>query len=217
MNIKASLSQARFARYLRSAAGNEDAALELYEWNTLTAQSLYVYLQSWEVTYRNKLDSFLRWKYGHDWPYDEKRLARNLSHDEKRRLGETRERQSRQRGLKKVPTDAFVADLSAGFWVALLSKSYEVPFVWRHNLARVFPNDQALTRIQAHEISTDILTLRNRIAHHEPIYDLALSKTYNDMQRLVAAMCKDTDQFARKNCTFLTIAKRRPAFLTKPF
>lgn len=217
MSMTDSLSHARFARYLASAGGDESTALELYKWNTLIAQSLYVYLQCWEITFRNRADAFLRWKYGPVWPYDDKRALRSLTRDEQRRISETKQRQSQQRKQARVSTDAIVADLSAGFWVALLSSAYKVPYSWQHNLWRVFPNDRNLNRETAHTLSSNILKLRNRIAHHEPIYDLALSQTYADIQRLVCAMCTDTDSFARTNCTFLTISQRRPTCLSHPF
>ena len=216
MSMKDSLSQARFARYLASAGGDEASAIALYEWNTLMAQSLYVYLQCWEITYRNKLDSFLRWKFGPAWP-EAQRALRSLTRDENRRLTETKQRQSQQRKQNTVSTDAIVADLSAGFWVALLSSSYKVPYSWQHNLRRVFPHDVALDRATAHSFSSTILKLRNRIAHHEPIYELHLSQIYSELQRLVSAMCGDTDKFARANCKFSVIAQTRPACLTHPF
>lgn len=217
MSMKDSLSQARFARYLASASGDEASAMRLYEWNTLMAQSLYVYLQCWEIAFRNRVDGFLRWKYGQGWPYDDKRAVRSLTKDEQRRLNETKQRQSQQRKQAVVSTDAIVADLSAGFWVALLSSAYKVPYSWQYNLGRVFPNEPALSRNTAHALSSKILKLRNRIAHHEPIYELPLSQTYTELQRVVSAMCADTNQFARNNCTFLAIAQKRPVFLTHPF
>ena len=217
MSMKDSLSQSRFSRYLASAGGDEARAIELYQWNTLTAQSLYVYLQCWEIAFRNKADSFLRWKFrSNAWPYDARRAVRSLARDESRRLQETINRQEQKRKLSPVSTDAIVADLSAGFWVALLSTSYEVPYAWRYNLKRIFPNDNQLDRKTAHGMSERILNLRNRIAHHEPIYGLALYQTYAELQRLVAAMCADTDAFARSNCTFLAVLARQPAFLNYP-
>lgn len=216
MSMKDSLSQARFARYLATAGGNEASAMELYEWNTLMAQSLYVYLQCWEITFRNKVDSFLRWKFGSEWPYDDNRAVRTLTNDEKRRLNETKTRQAQQRKQTKVSTDAIVADLSAGFWIALLSASHDVPYAWRYNLQRIFPNDRRLDRKTAHEMSERILSLRNRIAHHEPIYGLPLSQTYAEIQRLVSSMCVETNQFAQKNCTFANLVQKRPVFPTDP-
>jgi len=218
MSMKDSLSHARFSRYLASAGGDDSRAIELYQWNALIAQSLYVYLQCWEITFRNRVDAFLRWKYGTNaWPYDTTRAVRNLGRDEQRRLQDAIMRQERQRKNSLASTDTVVADLSAGFWVALLSTSYRTPYVWRYNLLRIFPNDTQLDQKTAHEMSARILNLRNRIAHHEPIYSVALSQIYFDLQRLVAAMCTDTNLFARSNCTFLAVAAKRPGFLNYPF
>ena len=98
MSMKDSLSHARFTRYLASAGGDDSRAIELYQWNALIAQSLYVYLQCWEITFRNRVDAFLRWKYGTNaWPYDTTRAVRNLGRDEQRRLQDAITRQERQR------------------------------------------------------------------------------------------------------------------------
>ena len=209
-SMKQSLSGPRFGRYKASCGGDEEAAIKLYQWNSLVSQSLYVYTQSWEICLRNKLNDFLCWKYSEAWPYDRLRAVRNLKSDNQRRLRETVTRQESSRGISPVPTSVIVADLSAGFWVSLLSSSYDVPYTWRYNLRRVFPHDTALDREAAWEICDNTLTLRNRIAHHEPIYDLPLESTYRELQRVVAAMCPGTHAFADASCTFRAIFARRP-------
>ena len=77
-----------------------------------------------------------------------------------------------------------VAALSFGFWVSLTGSggrlvsgpkaNYEMT-LWRPALRRAFPHREKLTRKQAHGPLNDLRTLRNRIAHHEPIFvrDLA--------------------------------------------
>lgn len=208
--MKGSLSAARFNRYLISCAGDELQALRLYQWNSLISQSFYVYIQSWEICLRNKLNNFLTWKFGLSWPYDERRAVRNLKADDQRRIRDCRQRQEASRKLAPAPTNAIVADLSAGFWVSLLSSKYDVPYAWRHNLQRVFPNDPALDRVATWEICANALTLRNRIAHHEPIYDLPLQLRHGDLQRTVSAMCLGTHAFADANCSFQAVFSQRP-------
>jgi hypothetical protein len=115
---------------------------------------------------------------------------------------EARERQERTRNLDQAGTPAIVADLSAGFWVSQLSGSYEVTYVWRHNLPRIFPNEPKLDQMTAWQKSDAILRLRNRVAHHEPIYRLKLKEIHQDMQFLVAAMCPATKHFADQACNF---------------
>ena len=74
----------------------------------------------------------------------------------------------------KVTTDAIVADLSAGFWGSLLTRRYDVRFTWRYNLGRIFPNAAGLTRGAVWPICDGLLDLRNRVAHHKPIFHLPL-------------------------------------------
>lgn len=208
--MRESLSTAHFNRYLASCGGDDGQALRLYQWNSLISQSLYVYIQSWEICLRNKLNDFLVWKYGPAWPNDERRAVRNLKADDQRRIRACRQRQEANRKIAPAPTNAIVADLSAGFWVSLLSSKYDIAYAWRHNLPRVFPNDMALDQSVVWEICANTLTLRNRIAHHEPIYDVPLDIRYQDLQRSVAAMCLGTHAFADANCSFRTVFAHRP-------
>ncbi|WP_417693429.1 hypothetical protein [Roseibium sp.] len=196
------ISRERFTRYIQACDGDEAKAVALYCWNMRAAQSLYVYLQCWEIALRNRLNDFLCWKFGANWPYDDRRFVRNLANDDRRRLAETKDRQERNRKTKPASTSVVVADLSAGFWVSLLSKRYDVPYSWRYNLARVFPNDKTLHRALAWEKSDGILRLRNRVAHHEPVYTLPLPDLYQDLQHLVGAMCPATQHFAEASCNF---------------
>lgn len=209
-SMKASLSAPRFVRYLDATGFDDRQALALYQWNALLSQSLYIYIQCWEICLRNKLDSFLRWKYTEKWPYDTTRFVRNLAGNDKKRLAETISRQKSQRQYSPVSTDSIVADLSAGFWVSQLSKAYEVPYTWQYNLAKVFPNDRRMKARGAWEICDRTLNLRNRIAHHEPIYQLDLEQYHRELQHIVSAMCKGTFAFANANCTFKHVFGSRP-------
>lgn len=163
------------------------------------SQSLYTYVQAWEVCLRNKLDVFFTWKFGQNWPYNP-RFVRNLGNNDRRRLREAIERQEKDRGVAPAPTSGIVADLSTGFWVSQLS--YPVPYSWRYNLVRVFPNDPALNSATARTACDAVLGLRNRIAHHEPIYHLALLDRHLQLQTMVAAMCSATFAYAEATCSF---------------
>lgn len=209
-SLKRSLSAPRFNRYLVDAKEEEKKALALYQWNVRLSQSLYVYIQCWEVCLRNTLDQFLRWKFSVDWPYDEPRAVRQLKGNDKTRLADARRRQEADRETAPVTTDVIVADLSAGFWVSLLAGAYDVPFVWRHNLKRIFPHEPRIARADAHALCDRALTLRNRVAHHEPVYHLDLAQEHANLRRIVRAMCPGTFAFAEENCSFMRILEQRP-------
>ncbi len=163
----------------------------------------------WEIALRNRLNSFLIWKYNAKWPSDQ-RVLRTLARPEGKRLAEAIERQTRQRGSAGVSTDAIVADLSAGFWVSLLAKSYDVPFAWRYNLPKIFPNEPRLDRANAITMAGHLLDLRNRVAHHEPIYHLPLAERRADLDRLLAGMCQPSHLYVSGVCTVAAVLRAAP-------
>jgi hypothetical protein len=190
-SFRALLSEARFSRYLHASNNDAVKAIDLYYWNARLSQSFYITLQMWEIALRNKLNSFLCYRYGTGWPWDTVGLVRQLKSNETRKLVETIDRQRQQRGITRVPTDAIVADLSAGFWVGLLTKGYEVPFVWRKNLTRIFPYVEDMTREEVWPLCDRLLGLRNRVAHHEPIFHLALHQLHEELVWALDAMAPE--------------------------
>jgi len=208
--FKKSLSDPRFGTYLSATKGDEIEAIKLYQWNSKVSQSLYIYLQAWEVTLRNKVNEFLTWKYKETWPYDHIRAVRNFKSDDQRRLAETITRQERDRRIKPVATSVIVADLSAGFWVSQISARYGVTYSWRYNIQRVFQHEPSLTQPDAWDICNDLLTLRNRVAHHEPLFHLPLQVRRDQLKRIVSAMCPATSAFAEATCNFSNVLGERP-------
>lgn len=197
------VSGARFNRYLKASNGDKRSAVALHHANAKISQCLYLPIQIWEIALRNRLNTFLIWKYNSRWPWDQRAL-RALSSGDKRRLSEVLDRQARRRGSENIHTDAVVADLSAGFWVSLLTKSYDVPFVWRNTIARIFPADTSISREDAYRICEKLLDLRNRIAHHEPIYHRPLPAIHDDMDRIIAALCDRHGAYLSFASTFAT-------------
>lgn len=205
-----SLSDARLTSYLKVTGGDSSKAIELYYWNTILAQSLYISLQMWEIGLRNKLNNFLSWKYGANWPFDPVKAVRQLHNNDKGKLNKAIVRQRQFRGGNNISTGSVVADLSAGFWVSLLGKKYDVPFSWHYNLHLIFPEDQGLDRETASQICGRLLDLRNRVAHHEPIHYLPLEELRKDADRVLKAMCPVAHRFATTGCTFHLVLAQRP-------
>jgi hypothetical protein len=201
------LPAARFGRYIALAEGNERRAADIYRCNTEISQGLYVFLQAWELTLRNRLDLFLRQEFGAAWPFDP-RLRRELQKSPARKLDNAIKKQGRVRGAQLVSTDNVVADLSAGFWVSLLAAHADVPFAWRRNIARIFPHPGVSDRRRAWDMCDGILKLRNRVAHHEPVLHMAPYRRYLDLRTCVASMCPATQAFYAQFCTFEAVHDR---------
>jgi hypothetical protein len=208
--LAATISKPRLKRYMISAGDNRLAALSLYHWNTELSRAMYLPIQIWEVALRNRLNTFLERRYGADWPYDDKVAVRQLTDPDKEKILSARYRQQKKRRLKYAPTSAIVADLSAGFWVSLLSDSYEIPYGWKTAIGRVFAYDAALDRSTAHGLCVRMLDIRNRIAHHEAIYEMPLTDYRADAERLVKAMCQGSHLYLAGKCELAAAIAKKP-------
>ena len=177
--IEASLSRERGGTYLDAARGDRERAIRLYTWNTAVSAAFYGPLQGLEVALRNAMHRQLAERYGPVWcgnpdaGLDKGALDRVAgARSELARAGYGNE------------ASRVVAALSFGFWVSLTGPggrlesgrraNYEMT-LWRPALRRAFPHRETLTRKQAHRPLNGLRALRNRIAHHEPIFarDLA--------------------------------------------
>ena len=177
--IEEALSRERLRTYLDAAGGDRERALRLYAWNTDVSGAFYGPLQGLEVTLRNAMSRCLAGLYGLAWwDHPEARLDRGAL----MRIVDARSKLARSG--HRNDTSRIVATLSFGFWVSLLGPgghiesgqkaNYEMT-LWRPALRQAFPYRDTLTRRQAHGPLNGIRELRNRIAHHEPIFtrDLA--------------------------------------------
>jgi len=207
--FRETISEARFSRFLKAADGDLFHAIDLYYWNAQLCQCFYMPLQTWEVSLRNRLNSFLIWKYKHGWPHNEVCL-RTLKGNEKRRLEEAKDRQRSARNSRKPATDTIVADLSAGFWVALLKQGYEFPFAWQFNASRIFPRAEKADRATYYDICDRLLDLRNRVAHHEPISHLDLPTLHRELMATIADLCPAARAYAEASCSFEKVWRLKP-------
>lgn len=203
------ISEARFAKYLALANGDAVLAIELYHWNSLLSQSMYLPLQVWEIALRNKLNGFLIKRYNETWAYDA-RAEREIRRNDWRKVEETKDRLDPQRQQVRVSPNRIVADLSAGFWVSLITAGYDVPFSWRYNMAQIFPHIQTPSRQSLSEMCDRMLVLRNRVAHHEPILHMDLPALRAELDVLIAGMCGALAAYTDSACTFQTVWGQKP-------
>gem|GEM_PF-1011649 len=207
--FRETISEARFSRFLKEADGDIFHAIDLYYWNAQLSQCFYIPLQTWEVSLRNRLNVFLIWKYKNGWPYSEVCL-RALKGNEKRRVDEAKQRQQSSRASKSPATDTIVADLSAGFWVALLKQGYDFPFAWKYNTARIFPKAEKPDRGTYYSRCDRLLDLRNRVAHHEPILHLDLPSLHKELMQTISDLCPAAQAYSEAACSFRDVWRLRP-------
>lgn len=179
--IEAALSTERFTRYL-SAASSKSEALQLYAWNTALASAFHGPLQCLEISLRNAVHDRLSASRGTSW-FDQVSLLRGrdlaIVADAKARVGQTGQ---------AVTPGRVVAELSFGFWVGLFANAYDST-LWRTDLYRLFsprPHRRGL-----HDDLDRLRTLRNRIAHHEPIFQRTLVDDYERIRVITRALSPD--------------------------
>jgi hypothetical protein len=174
--LRRTLSDDRFERYLQATNGDEVAALQRYAWNTAVASAFYAPLQTCEVALRNSVHQRLSKAYGAWWLHNA-----TLLKGEELRMASEAELTVERRG-KEVTSGRVVAELGFAFWVSLFSKSYD-EILWRTHLYRDFrprPN-----RNELHGDLDRLRTLRNRIAHHEPLFQRSLLDDYHRLLGIV--------------------------------
>jgi hypothetical protein len=117
------------------------------------------------------------------------------------------------RNGRTVTPGAMVAELNLGFWTSLISTRYEKT-LWVPHLYKAFPyavidkrdakgtvSSVPISRATIFDQLERIRSLRNRIAHHEPILKFDLSKLYSETLEALKWVCPITAEWVRStNC-----------------
>ena len=196
--LRTCISPERFQSYLDATGGDVEAALRLYVWNTAVSGAFYGPLQACEISLRNAVHDRLSQRYGVRWfengafldPGDVAMAAKAI--DRINRLG-------------KTPTPGrVISELGFAYWVGLTANYYDQT-IWRTELAFLFH-----PRPRRKDVYSDLdrlRTLRNRIAHHEPIHNRNLIQDYERVDRVLRLLSPEkTDWVARHSRVYETLA-----------
>jgi hypothetical protein len=179
------VSHARLGTY-RAIAADDDHAWALYRWNIDLAAALTPLACDVEVTLRNTIHSQLTARFGRvDWWASTDLVVDDMTSET---IGEVVRRHKKQLAKGTIGPGKVIADLMLGTWVMLLSRGgtsalgraidYEAN-LWRPALRFGFatgtftPTGRARrpTRDAVHLRASNLQRLRNRSAHHEPIFN----------------------------------------------
>lgn len=162
------LSPERLSTYLKKCEDDENRALELYSWNTRASAGFYPLLQGLEIALRNSIHTQLTCDYRENWYSSE--IKDTYSKGE---IDKVIKKLRRHQQNKNITPSDIIANLSLGFWVSLFSSDYEA--LWRKSLYKIFESDSAFgKRNPVSKKLQKLRNLRNRVAHHEPIFSLDL-------------------------------------------
>lgn len=172
------VTQARLGPYLAEVGDNYSRAEELYVWNLRVSGAFHEVLGVFEMVLRNALCEELRRWHGNrqgTWLDDP-----TATFDDRRIEQIARARRTLAQRGKPTTEGRVVAELSLGFWRFLLSKRYQNT-LWTPHLREAFPGMRPQKREVVYKHVEKLLTLRNRIAHHEPIHRLPLADLHDRM------------------------------------
>lgn len=177
------LTAGRFAKYVKAAGGDTELALALYEWNSEIAAAFLRDLGHLEVAVRNAYDrALLTHPDIHDgeWLTAPSCTLLFPPHVAKDKNGNPKDKNATPRANVKdarrhsgydlgvVPRGKAVAELMFGFWSYLTDdlheKSLRVPAL---HAAYVPGADRA----RLHAALSALRDFRNRVAHHESVFD----------------------------------------------
>lgn len=180
--VDAWLTPARFAKYLRAAGDDAALALRLYEWNAELASAFLRDLGHLEIGMRNLYDRALS---AHpsitgDWLDDCNLLTLFPQHMANDKNGNPQDKNATPRGniksarknsgydLGLVPRGKAVAELMFGFWSYLTDDLHE-KVLWVPSLYTAY--ELGADRQKLHLALSSLRDLRNRVAHHESVFD----------------------------------------------
>lgn len=201
------LSAARMGRYLKSGGFDHDRAIKMYLWNVALSEAFNLPLRVMEIAVRNQIHRILQQQFGSEW-----HLATSLKQlITAKAQGNLDEAQTRCMERHNACTiDQIVATLSFGFWTGLLDPDLERP-IWRNSLRAAFPNMPG--NYQLADLRKKIKNanwFRNRIAHHEPIFEANLTKYFSEVITVVAWINSDLALWVKSNSRVLTIIRSKP-------
>lgn len=207
--IRNTLSQPRLSTYEKYTV-TLDEALELYQWNANISGAFFPCLHICEVTIRNAVSEVLFKQHGSQWPW-ETGFINTLPNP---RHGYN-PRNNVQKARDKVSdVNKVIPELNFVFWQKMFTSRHDDQ-LWLPYLRDTFPyapsySDIAALRSEIYNDLEKIRRLRNRIAHHEPIFRRDLNKDYEVIIKLIGYRCCDTAQWLCSHQNVVSLLNDKP-------
>ncbi|HYO48524.1 MAG TPA: Abi family protein [Chloroflexia bacterium] len=176
-NLYSTISRQRLAPYNKSPdAHSQLDVLALYMYNAALSEALYPALQNLEVGLRNRMSTALASELGSErWMIDHIDKFRNNDDDggEQKVIKSVCLKLAKEK--KPMQAGTIIAALHFGFWHALTHPDYEkAGILWPGSIEYIFPSmpSKIRTRKFVRDRLDMLRVLRNRVFHHEPIWNL---------------------------------------------
>jgi hypothetical protein len=159
-------------------------------------------MQPLEISLRNSIHHVMQQDTGQAHWYDNFPL---IQPKEQESIEEAKK--NLKRWKKQVTPARVIAELTFGFWVRLSASSYEKT-LWVKHLYKAFPEMKPPDRGTAFHRLDMIRTLRNRIAHHEPIFTRSVHQDYLQIVEAIRWICPVTAAWVEATNSFQRTLRR---------
>lgn len=198
-NIKNALSHSRLATYGKYT----EQALSLYQWNLQISSALFECLAVCEIVIRNAVAKAIQAEHGEDWAFN-LRFVRSMQQNRRDEL----------LGVRQNTTEQTIAELPFVFWQGFFTARFDND-LWKKHWAVALPNanhgNVTTLRTEVFEKLEKIRKLRNRIAHHEPIFKRNLEADYKRIIKVIEYCCKDTAQWVQSWQKVTNLLAQKPS------
>ncbi|HKT65043.1 hypothetical protein [Burkholderia sp. 22313] len=211
--ITSALSRSRMSTFEAGAKpkdAQDMASLQLYAWNAAISGALLPVLHVCEVVVRNAVSDALEALYGPKWAWSdsfEQSLPRPpQGYCQHKDLLDAR------KGAETI--GKVIPELKFAFWQRMFTKRHDGR-LWNRYLRDVLPNLDKEMPVKVHRDTIfnhldNIRLLRNRIAHHEPIFNRNLTEDYAKIMSLIHYRCNFTAMWLSQSQIVSTTIKAKP-------
>jgi hypothetical protein len=198
------IGQARMDRYLADCGGDVQLAQQLIAWNISMSAAMHQSLHVFEVLLRNAMNEQLQvWNdaqgYSRTWLLTPDPRLRKLLNPHTLKTALSRSAGVAQDAGRQRTHDDVLAQMTMGTWRFLLpSNSSEAKQrLWDAALVQAFPGWSGTWDTLVRKVET-VYTLRNRVAHLEPIHRTNLRAARKDMRGITQAIDVDTGRVFKR-------------------
>lgn len=207
--IELALQGQRLARYMPAAGHEKALAFKYYLWNCSIGQAFYISLHFAEILCRNAIHKALVFRLGEDW-FNDRTFRSLLSGRYLAELDQAIADERQQHG-GNMNAHHVVSALNFGFWEHLTTKRFK-RLLWSRGILHNFPNaPMGKTHLDLRELIESVRRWRNRIAHHQAIFDKGPTRKHQDVLDLINWACRTTGVWVAANSHVPKTISERPS------
>jgi hypothetical protein len=198
------ISKERLAKYLIATGHNEATAVKLYGWNIQISESFFPLLSASEVCLRNIISTRMIELYGNQW-WDNAAYLAQIGRG--KRIVKTAQDNLRKKG--SVTSGGMTAELNFGFWSKMLLPRHKEVF-WEDVNESFCDLPATVTYEDLYDRCDQVRIFRNRIFHHEPIFNRDISREYSQIMKLITWFSPEKAAWIKGYTRVMVVLREKP-------